>query len=96
MRRTRRRFLQTALTVPIAGLLDAGRSLLAGASVAAQEQALFESPLIIKYDAHCFVIQGRDAFVFGAAFHYPRCPKALWHGRLAQTRQEAAARQLSL
>ncbi len=28
------------------------------------------------------MIQGRDAFLFSAAMHYPRCPKLLWRDRL--------------
>jgi hypothetical protein len=47
-----------------------------------EDEELFESPLIIKYDSRCFIIQGRDAFVIGAAFHYPRCPRSLWRDRL--------------
>jgi hypothetical protein len=87
MKPTRRRFLQSALTAPVAASLGGGQALFAGTSITAQGQELFESPLIIKYDSHCFVIQGRDAFIFGAAFHYPRCPKALWRDRLAKLKR---------
>jgi len=87
MKPTRRQFLQSVLTGPMAAWLGADPSLLLCAPAAAQEQALFESPLIIKYDSHCFVIQGRDAFVFGAAFHYPRCPQVLWRDRLAKLKR---------
>jgi hypothetical protein len=48
----------------------------------AQGQDLFENPHMIRYDAQCFTLEGRDSFIFSAAFHYPRCPKALWRDRL--------------
>jgi hypothetical protein len=44
----------------------------------------FPQPHFIRYDAHCFTINDRDTFLFGAAFHYPRCPRELWHDRLAK------------
>ncbi len=42
----------------------------------------FPQPHFIRYDSHCFTINDRDAFLFGACFHYPRCPRELWHDRL--------------
>ncbi|MBZ5542464.1 MAG: beta-galactosidase [Acidobacteriia bacterium] len=85
MRTTRRRFLKSALTAPMGASLSAGRALLIGVPVAVQEQ--FQNPHLIRYDAKCFTIQGKDAFVFSAAFHYPRCPKALWRDRLEKLRR---------
>jgi hypothetical protein len=85
MKFSRRRFLQSALTAPAAASLGAGRPLLLGFPVAGQEQ--FQNPHLIRYDAKCFTIQGKDTFVFGAAFHYPRCPKALWRDRLEKLRR---------
>ena len=85
MKSSRRRFLQTAIASPLAASLGGGRSLLIGLPVAGQAQ--FENPHIIRYDAKCFTIQGKDSFVFGAAFHYPRCPKALWRDRLEKLKR---------
>ena len=51
-----------------------------------QGESQFQNPHIIRYDAHCFTINGRDAFVFSGAFHYPRCPRALWRDRLVKFR----------
>ena len=50
-------------------------------------QTLFESPHFIRFDSHCFTINDRDSFVFSAAFHYPRCPRALWRDRLLKLKQ---------
>ncbi len=86
MKPTRRAFLKTSLTAPIAASLGGG-SWLSVVPLAAQEEGIFESPRIIKYDSRCFIIQGRDAFVYGAAFHYPRCPRALWRDRLEKLRR---------
>lgn len=44
----------------------------------------FPQPGFIRYDARCFTINDRDAFLFGAAFHYPRCPRELWRDRLGK------------
>ena len=38
----------------------------------------------ISYDKQCFTIDGKDTFIFSGAFHYFRCPKELWHDRLAK------------
>ncbi len=37
----------------------------------------------ITYDSQCLTIDGKDTFIFSGAFHYFRCPKELWHDRLA-------------
>jgi hypothetical protein len=44
----------------------------------------FPQPGFIRYDPHCFTVNDRDAFLFGAAFHYPRCPRELWRDRLVK------------
>jgi hypothetical protein len=84
---SRRRFLQSALTAPLLGTLSASKARLLAALPIAQGQELFENPLIIRYDADCFTIHGRDAFIFSTSFHYPRCPKALWRDRLLKFKQ---------
>jgi hypothetical protein len=38
----------------------------------------------ITYDSQCLTIDGKDTFIFSGAFHYFRCPKELWHDRLAK------------
>ena len=78
---TRRGFLQSVLTSPVAASLG-GSEFLLGATQAPQEQEIFDSPQIIKYDSRCFIIQGHDALIYGAAFHYPRCPRGFWRDRL--------------
>lgn len=44
-------------------------------------QRTFPHPERIRYDGHCLTLEGRDAFVYSAAFHYFRCPKELWRDR---------------
>ena len=48
----------------------------------ATDKPQFKSPEIIRYDAQCFTIEGRDALIYSACFHYPRTPKALWRDRM--------------
>ena len=38
----------------------------------------------ISYDRQCYTIDGKDTFLFSAAFHYFRCPKPLWADRFAR------------
>lgn len=44
----------------------------------------FPAPDRVRYDGHCMIIDGRDAFIFSGAFHYFRCPKELWRDRFAK------------
>jgi hypothetical protein len=78
MKSSRRRFLKTTVVAPLGG----PTTRLLAALPCPQAEELFENPLIIRYDANCFTLQGRDAFIFSVAFHYPRCPQALWRDRL--------------
>ena len=81
MKSSRRQFLQGALIAPLAATAPlTGRAFVQG-------ESQFQNPHIIRYDAHCFTINGRDAFVFSGAFHYPRCPRALWRDRLVKFRR---------
>ena len=41
----------------------------------------FPHPDRIRYDGHCMTIEGRDTFIYSAAFHYFRCPRELWRDR---------------
>ena len=42
---------------------------------------VFSHPDRVRYDAQCFTIEGKDTFIYSGAFHYFRCPKALWNDR---------------
>ncbi|MGA2439480.1 MAG: beta-galactosidase [Tepidisphaeraceae bacterium] len=35
----------------------------------------------IRYDNQCFIIDGKDTFLYSGSFHYFRCPKPLWADR---------------
>jgi hypothetical protein len=83
MKPSRRRFMQTALGAPLLGTFGG----LDVPTLWALQGEQFQNPHLIRYDAKCFTIQGKDAFVFGAAFHYPRCPKALWRDRLEKLKR---------
>jgi beta-xylosidase len=41
----------------------------------------FAHPERIRYDGSSLKIEGRDFFMYSAAFHYFRCPKELWRDR---------------
>lgn len=47
----------------------------------AVSQPVFSHPDRIRYDGHCFTIEGKDTFLFSGAFHYFRCPRELWRDR---------------
>ncbi len=62
----------------------------ATASVAGEEDAAspsssaamrFPNPDRIRYDGHCFTIDGHDVFIRSAEFHYFRTPRELWRDR---------------
>ncbi|HUI41804.1 MAG TPA: beta-galactosidase [Terriglobia bacterium] len=93
--KSRRGFLQSMISAPlVAGLgsrLGSLRALLsarardpesAGPAGLAASAAQFPQPGFIRYDSHCFTVNDRDTFLYGAAFHYPRCPRELWSDRL--------------
>jgi len=82
MKSSRRKFLQTTLAAPVALALGGPAVESLDAIVFPSPQMTFENPDIIRYDAHCFTINGRDTFLHGGCFHYPRCPQSLWRDRL--------------
>jgi hypothetical protein len=84
MKSSRRSFLRTAVSAPLAAQLGSwGQSRYeAVAAVLPAGRMQFENPQLIRYDAKCFTINGKDTLVVSGAFHYPRCPKALWRDRL--------------
>ena len=44
-------------------------------------QKKFAHPERVRYDGSCMTIEGKDVFVYSAAFHYFRCPEELWKDR---------------
>jgi hypothetical protein len=86
MKSSRRNFLQSTLAGPLMARLGAGGF---GATrvetlLASPAQMPFDNPHIIRYDSSCFTINNKDTMIFSAAFHYPRCPAALWGDRLSR------------
>jgi hypothetical protein len=86
MKSSRRNFLQSTLAAPLIARLGVGRS--GGAHLetllALPAQMEFDNPHIIRYDSSCFTINRKDTVISSGAFHYPRCPKALWRDRLTK------------
>lgn len=44
----------------------------------------FPYPGKIRYDGSCLYIDGKETFIYSAAFHYFRTPKELWRDRFAK------------
>ncbi|TAM84608.1 MAG: hypothetical protein EPN47_00380 [Acidobacteria bacterium] len=82
MKSSRRRFLQSTLAAPVALAFGGPVVESADALLLPPGQTSFQNPDIIRFDAHCFTINGHDTFLNGGAFHYPRCPQSLWRDRL--------------
>jgi hypothetical protein len=81
MRASRREFLRCALSAPIAATPGRGAPT-PGAFPVSPGRMEFSHPDIIRYDSHCFTLQGQDTFLRSGAFHYCRCPPELWRDRL--------------
>jgi hypothetical protein len=47
----------------------------------ARSDDTFPHPDRIRFDSHCFTIDGKDTFIYSGSFHYFRCPKELWPAR---------------
>jgi len=47
----------------------------------------FEKPDRIQYDGSCVTIEGKDTYVYSAAFHYFRCPEELWRDRFQKIKE---------
>ena len=82
MKSSRRKFLEIALSAPIAAKLRQPDLETLGAFPAPPGQMEFSNPGIIRYDSHCFTLKGQDTFLRSGAFHYCRCPRELWRDRL--------------
>jgi glycosyl hydrolase family 35/beta-galactosidase-like protein len=60
--------------------------ILALASAWAAAAPTFLHPDRVRYDGQCFTLNGKDVFLYSGAFHYFRCPKALWRDRFRRIR----------
>jgi hypothetical protein len=88
MKHTRREFLLYGMSAPFAATLAApGRVLSAPTGVQDRAWRRFSQPGIVRYDSQCFTIRDRDVFLFGAEFHYPRCPRELWRDRFLKLKR---------
>lgn len=47
----------------------------------------FIHPERVRYDGSCMTIEGKDIFIYSAAFHYFRCPEELWRDRFRQIKE---------
>jgi len=47
----------------------------------------FAHPDRIRYDGNSMKIEGKDFFMYSAAFHYFRCPKELWRDRFRKIKE---------
>lgn len=52
-----------------------------GTQVVSIDDSVFIHPDRIRYDRQCIQIEGKDMFLFSAAFHYFRVPQPLWADR---------------
>lgn len=57
------------------------------ASLAVASAKEFPHPERIRYDGHCFTIDGQDIFVYCATFHYFRTPPELWRDRFRKIKE---------
>ncbi len=48
------------------------------------DDSVFLHPDRIRYDRHCFQIEGKDVFLYSGTFHYFRTPQPLWHDRMTK------------
>ena len=47
----------------------------------------FARPERVRYDGSCMTIDGKDLFIYSAAFHYFRCPEPLWRDRFRKIKE---------
>ncbi len=85
---TRREMLQGLGVVSVSAGARHLRLLPAAAAQAGNSgEPQFAKPEIIRYDAQCFTIHGRDTLLYSACMHYPRTPRELWRDRLGKLKQ---------
>jgi Glycosyl hydrolases family 35/Beta-galactosidase, domain 2 len=82
MKPSRRLFLKSAVAAPFGAALAPQAARLFALVPQDEGSELFPNPNIIHYDSHCFTINGMDAFIYSACFHYARCSQELWRDRL--------------
>ena len=54
---------------------------------AATPEKQFAHPDRVRYDGSCMSIEGKDTFIYSAAFHYFRCPEELWLDRFRKIKE---------
>lgn len=54
---------------------------------AVKPEKKFLRPERVRYDGSCMTIDGKDVFIYSAAFHYFRCPEELWRDRFRQIKE---------
>lgn len=68
-------------------ILICGLLLISGINITVLAQKQFPNKERISYDKDCFTIEGKDVFIFSAAFHYFRCPQELWRERFRKIKE---------
>ncbi len=82
MMHSRREFLESLAGTPLAASLSRGIAPLLGEPVLKGGKMVFPKPDVIRYDSHCFTLNGVDTLIHSGSFHYSRCPRELWRDRL--------------
>ena len=80
-------FLKRGLRSCVWALLACLPALAAPAQTAERPAKQFAHPERIRYDGSCLTIDGKDIFVYSAAFHYFRCPEELWRDRFQKIKE---------
>lgn len=62
-------------------------SAFAAPAAEASPSAASPTPDRIRYDNQCFIIDGKDTFLYSGSFHYFRCPKPLWAERFRKMKE---------
>ena len=58
-----------------------------GTQISSIDDSVFIHPDRIRYDRQCIQIEGKDIFLFSAAFHYFRVPQPLWPDRFRKLKE---------
>ncbi|NDW17644.1 beta-galactosidase [Dysgonomonas sp. 216] len=53
----------------------------------ASSKKIFPYPERIRYNGSCLSIEGKEIFIYSAAFHYFRTPKELWRDRFTKIKE---------
>lgn len=88
MTHTRRDFLICGMSAPFVAMFSTlGRALPMAPASDDTAWKRFSQPQVIRYDSDCFTIHGQDVLLFGAEFHYTRCPRELWADRFLKLKR---------